>query len=553
MTNVNLIGLTKPSAYTGCHTAQELVAYAARVSNPTNQNNTKTAGKLVKYLVDNKHFSPLEMVHVVMSISTTRDISRQILRHRSFSFQEFCVDENTLITTTTKSGHSKKVKIKDLYKRQQSPQYSKLSDNLVRVWDAPSQLFVSARIKEVFDTGIKPVYKILLENGKELISTLDHKILTNDGFKRLENIDTSCFVACNGVPVYQNKDWLNSAKQSAILSGTGLNGIAELAKVKPVTITKWLRKHNLQFLKQEVATYTTIWNKGLPQNQQPRFNKPTKESTRAKQRLSARANNDSNLFSSGKSSRNTISFRAKVAQYCKGYHLYLLHKQNFLCPISGEVLDKTNSEVDHILPVYARPDLAFDVENLQVISKNAHSIKTQQETLSSKYTVRFSKVSSITFVGNRQTYDMEIDHIDHNYVAGGIVTHNSQRYAVSENFVTREARLQDTKNRQNSIETDSRILQEEWNIRQLNVKNEAEAVYKWALNQGIAKEQARVVLPEGMTETTLYMAGTLRSWLHYCSLRMDKSTQKEHREIAYKCWDVITTHFPDIAEAVKYD
>jgi thymidylate synthase (FAD) len=89
MSNVNLVGITKPSVYTECTTANELVAWAARVSNPSNQNNTQTAGKLVKYLIDNNHWSPLEMVHVSIEIRTTRDIARQILRHRSFSFQEY--------------------------------------------------------------------------------------------------------------------------------------------------------------------------------------------------------------------------------------------------------------------------------------------------------------------------------------------------------------------------------------------------------------------------------------------------------------------------------
>jgi thymidylate synthase (FAD) len=86
---VNLVGMTQPSAITGCHTANELIAYAARVSNPANQNNEKKASKLLRYLIKENHWSPFEMVSVTMEIKTTRDISRQILRHRSFSFQEF--------------------------------------------------------------------------------------------------------------------------------------------------------------------------------------------------------------------------------------------------------------------------------------------------------------------------------------------------------------------------------------------------------------------------------------------------------------------------------
>ena len=220
MSEVNLIGITKPSAYTECTTANELVAWAARVSNPSNQNNTATAPKLVRYLIQNQHWSPLEMVHVSMEIRTTRDIARQILRHRSFSFQEF------------------------------------------------SQ----------------------------------------------------------------------------------------------------------------------------------RYADPTK-------------------------------------------------------------------------------DLGF---------------------------------------------------------------------------VTREARLQDKNNRQNSVELtpDENRLAEEWNVMQKQALNAANMAYQWAIERGIAKEQARVVLPEGNTESVMIMAGSLRSWVHYCQLRMDKATQKEHRIVAEQCWEIIGQHFPDVIKAL---
>lgn len=122
----------------------------------------------------------------------------------------------------------------------------------------------------------------------------------------------------------------------------------------------------------------------------------------------------------------------------------------------------------------------------------------------------------------------------------------SQRYAVSENYTTREARMQDKTNRQNSYETDNKELSEEWNIQQASIINKAKEVYHWALDNGIAKEQARAVLPEGNTETTMYMAGSLRSWVHYCDLRRSNGTQKEHMEIAEKCWEIIVQHFPQI-------
>lgn len=126
----------------------------------------------------------------------------------------------------------------------------------------------------------------------------------------------------------------------------------------------------------------------------------------------------------------------------------------------------------------------------------------------------------------------------------------SQRYAESEDFETRETRLQDTKNRQNSLETDDQVLTEKWNMKQREVINLSKKIYNWALDNGIAKEQARAVLPEGNTETTLYMAGSLRSWIHYCQLRMGEETQKEHREVAQKCWEHIAIHFPDVHSAL---
>ena len=123
----------------------------------------------------------------------------------------------------------------------------------------------------------------------------------------------------------------------------------------------------------------------------------------------------------------------------------------------------------------------------------------------------------------------------------------SQRYAKPTEdleFITREARLQDNKNRQNSIETNDSDLQKEWNDQQQKVIDSALEAYQWAIDKGIAKEQARAVLPEGNTKSRLYMNGTLRSWIHYIQLRAGHGTQKEHIEIAQACALVISKIFP---------
>ena len=130
----------------------------------------------------------------------------------------------------------------------------------------------------------------------------------------------------------------------------------------------------------------------------------------------------------------------------------------------------------------------------------------------------------------------------------------SQRYAVADlGFNKREARLQDTKNRQNSIELDASEntdLLTKWEEMQKNVIESSETAYKWAIDNGIAKEQARCVLPEGMTVSRMYVNGTLRSWVHYIQLRSDNGTQKEHREIAIACAKAIEPIFPMIRDLI---
>jgi len=128
----------------------------------------------------------------------------------------------------------------------------------------------------------------------------------------------------------------------------------------------------------------------------------------------------------------------------------------------------------------------------------------------------------------------------------------SQRYAVADlGFEFKEARLQDEKNRQNSIEVEDLGLQMNWETQQDYVIAAAQKTYRWALEHGIAKEQARAVLPEGITVSRLYMNGTLRSWVHYIQLRSGVETQKEHRGVALACADAIEPIFPMIKEFVS--
>jgi len=126
----------------------------------------------------------------------------------------------------------------------------------------------------------------------------------------------------------------------------------------------------------------------------------------------------------------------------------------------------------------------------------------------------------------------------------------SQRYATvdTSSFAFRDTRLQDTANRQNSLVNNNTELDSAWRKAQQAMQDYAATLYKWALDKGIAKEQARAVLPEGMTLSTMYMCGSVRSWIHYCEVRTDPTTQLEHRLIANDIWSELQNHFPSLKE-----
>lgn len=127
----------------------------------------------------------------------------------------------------------------------------------------------------------------------------------------------------------------------------------------------------------------------------------------------------------------------------------------------------------------------------------------------------------------------------------------SGRYAEMQEFITRECRLQDEKNRQNSVETDDELLAEDWRVMQQSLLETTQQCYQWALSKGIAKEVARTILPEGLTMSKLYMQGTVRSWMHYINIRDDEGvTQKEHVDVARKCRAEFIKYFPSLEQYV---
>lgn len=556
--------------------AENEIVYIARVSNPSNQSNMQTAPRLLKYLIKHKHWSPFEMASMCLEIETSRAIAAQILRHKSFSFQEFCMAGDTEVyfdlPGAVKKGKKRlyKLSLEDLYKRWETKDAfgnsvkNRIKNMNVRVFDESSKSFTHAHIKEVFKTGIKDIFEIELENGKKIKCTKEHKVLTQNGFKSLESafglnlignkatITSNGFIGCNGIPVYQDVNWLKQAKKESIINKTGLQGIADKAGVSYHTIRKWLKLHKLSFSKKEVAMYTIAWNK----NKFGYKLRPRTESQKKYMRNITPRGPDHHSYKGGGGSE-----RKAIANYFNPFRKKILEDFNYQCQICFKSLD-SKTDLHHVKPVSEYPELALDIQNVVPVHRSCHmkhhgkcgdSKKWRQKSKGNRLTVNWSKIKSVKYAGKQMTYDLEIDHSSHNYVANGVVVHNSQRYAdVSQlGYELYEPRRQDTKNRQNST-PDLAPEDEDWFINTaIGLQESAKLAYEEALRRGVAKECARFLLPLN-TSTRLYMHGTIRSWVHYIDLRAANGTQKEHMDIANECKEIFIKQLPNVAEALEW-
>jgi thymidylate synthase (FAD) len=218
---------------------------------------------------------------------------------------------------------------------------------------------------------------------------------------------------------------------------------------------------------------------------------------------------------------------------------------------------------------YSQPTEEFSsvgIDNVQEliaycarVSNPANQLNTETSEKLIKYLIKHQHWSPLEMVSACIEIETTRD------IARQILRHRSfsfqefsQRYAdptaeLEAAFTLRQARLQDTKNRQNSIETEDTMLAIEWERAQKRVLHSVKQEYSWAITNGIAKEQARAVLPEGLTISRLYMNGTLRSWIHFIELRSSNGTQKEHQEVALACAQAIAQIFPMATELVAKD
>ena len=439
----------------------------------------------------------------------------------------------------------------------------------IRVYDEDTQQFKTSNIVNIYKTGLKPCFEIEFNNGKTIKCTSDHKFLTRDGFKPLgvtiglTVINEKAYFdkkyrtvefATNGELAYRNRDWLAQKKEECIKNKTGLEGIAQEAGCSIHTIRKWLKKHDLCFSKHEVASYTPIWNKGKTYP-----GKPHSQETIAKMKEKARRGDKSNLWRGGVNRTE----RLKITDYIGAHRKTLFEKFNYSCALCGH---NNNLELHHVKPVYSHPELAYDLNNIRVLCRRCHRLEhntlghtTEWRAKSKGNTLiaRWTTIKTVRFIGEQETYDLEVAHSSHNYVANGIVVHNSQRYCdpldvldkVTPEAPLFELRAQDEKNRQNSFAFDDDSVEQEFRDRIFNLFESSQELYQDLLNAGVAKECARNALLM-CVPTRLHMMGTLRSWIFYVGLRNAPGTQLEHRFIAQEIGQRLQQETPVIVEAL---
>lgn len=490
---------------------ERTVSHHARVS--TKNPNREDYEKLLRFCIKNAHWSIFEQVCASYEILTTRAISAQILRHRSFHFQELCLAGNSKITISCKGGSTQRIPIEELYSKFNKPTFRA---RYARAYDFTLDRFVEAPIKDVYKTGVKPVYEFTVQKPAStgvINCTREHRVYTKErGFVEFgEAFDEGLTVALNGEPaeplLYQNEEFL---REHAWMGSTKF---AETFGIAPITARKWFRKLKVTPDKP---------------NHTPR-------------------------------SRIDLSFAAKKNCFMAWARKNIRKECCEVCNHNGS---EFRLELSHIVAHDGDPKLCFDPENLRTLCSRCHR-KFDMEVQGKRYgwtlgmKAKWGKLTKQVYLGEIETYDIEMDHPDHNFVADGIVVHNSTRYCAPNSVLSEawaeaaefEIRAQDFKDRQNSLEFTDETVKEVLRDRIRELFKEIEEVYNLLLESGVARECARHVLPLA-SPTRMHMQGTLRDWLFYVGLRAGNGTQTEHKLIAAEIGRSLAKQVPTVIKAV---
>jgi thymidylate synthase (FAD) len=465
---------------------------------------------------------------------------------------------------------------------------NRLSKVQLKAYDIESGTFTTTLVKDVFFNGVKPVYEVTLENGMTITCTKEHKFFNGTEFAPLEDIisleindDLSVksfeknYVAKNGIPLYQSKEHLLQAKEEALKTKSGLKYIAEKFDISSHTIRKWLKIHSIQFTKKEASSMYDPWNKDKSGYKV----KPRSLESRIKQSLSTPKGADHHSYRGG---GKGIFERDLIQKYINSKRA-LIYKNNGGIFCSKCKIETYKLDLHHIEEVTRNPAKAYDVNNITPLCKKCH-IETHRELAKIPYetihdlttynwdkirpidysdyspisyrkskvktekserkkqTFILKKVVDVKFVGLEECYDLETVNDNHNYIANGILVHNSQRYSGEIKFEDVELREQAVSNRQSSTEVVGLFTQEQ-------IQEQFGATYDNLISRGVARECARMFLPEA-TKTTIYMNFRVRELITFLNARLHHTAQKEIRLLAEEVKKIFIEKCPIISKCL---
>ena len=508
MSNVNLVWVTPD--------AENLLTYIARVSNPANQQKQLESespeqmnSRLIGYLIKHKHWSPFEMVNACFEITTTRAISAQILRHRSF-----CLGANTEIWFDLPADKYRpyKKRIEDLYdnfhfgskpsgiNKIRMPMQNRIKAMRIRCLNEETGDITHTHINDITKNKAH-LFKVTLESGEVIEASKEHHFFTDMGWLTLEEA---------------------------------------LNKKAKVTIQTNKSKVERQYTFPQIDEANEIW---LPIKSWENYY----------------ISNMGRLKRVGKHSQGKI--RIGTPSKSNGYPILSLNKPGVQkeYPVHTLVLKTFKPQEDYTNLVARHKNhnkLDNRLDNLEWGSDLDNKMDTYTEGLCKQLTTKFVEIISVEDLGVQDSYDISVDGPWHNFVANNIVVHNSfqefsQRYSsVAElpEFHYPEIRYAGTTNRQASLTMeDAGISKEDHYTQALIAKtaiDDAMDAYQTLLDKGVAPESARMVLPM-CSPTRLYMNGTIRSWIHYLQIRIDEAhVQKEHVEIAKQINNILSNLLP---------
>lgn len=528
----------------------QTIVNTARVSYLGESKGLQQDKKLLFYLWRNKHTSPFEAVIYRMKVHCPLFVARQWMRHRTQ-----CLSGDTNITFnrpdrwkkgihTVQSPHFKDgFTLKELYRKWENGGKDIIKNMLIRVFDETTRLYTVSHIKDIFYSGKKHIFKITTQKGKVLKCSKDHRILTSNGWNTLENavgltvtkngtaaMSKDCFVLTNGeTELYKSKDWLSKCKES----GMCVSEMAEAAECSYNTIRKWLKIHNLKFNPLLNLTGTNgkpPWNKGLKG-----YKLDTVFSEEARKKISAARSGDKSNFWKGGITKDRHNIGRWTTSVAKKIH----RDNDYKCVNCGSSKDL---HCHHIKSVVEYPEEAYNIKNLTSLCKKCH-IETHRNKEGARnkkgvpLAANYEKIVSIEYIGIEDTYDLEIEGVNKNFLANGVVVHNSfnevsRRYTSEklEFYIPTEWRTQDTKNKQTS--GDIVVHSKYWSDLVTQKTDNAVALYHAMLGDGISREMARMILPTNLY-TTFYTVVNLHNLLHFVTLRNSEHAQLEIRSYAH--------------------